>query len=199
MHGFKKKKLREWCANNNAKLIVQWGCKMNFKSLRNVKTPELPRIMRPFESKDVNHISNLVQTGELFGFCEVSLRSPQWLIEKFGHLNFPPIIRKSKITSDMVSPFMQERLAQLDRDVPTKGKDTVINAWHADNIMLFTPMLKWLLDLGVEMTDVTDIVQYSQSTCFSRFINNCVRGRIEATDAKKPTAAQTFKIAMNSR
>ena len=194
----KEEKLREWCSDNNAELICTWECQINFRSLRNLQTPEFPRIMKPFETKDVHHIANLVLEGELFGFCEVTLKSPEWLIEKYRGLNFPPIIRKTTITADMVSPFMQERLTELNRDLPKAGQSTVVNAWNAEKIMLYTPMLKWLLELGVELLDVTDIVQYSRSTCFSQFINNCVTGRIEATAAGNSTAAQTFKICMNS-
>ena len=193
----KEETLRQWCSENNRTLIVKWECQFAEKNYRYIETNQLPRIMRPFETRTAAHISKLVLKGELFGFCEVTLKSPQWLIEKYKGLNFPPIIRRGTVTLDMVSPFMQERLSELDRDISQKGKVTVINAWHAEKIMLYTPMLKWLLELGVEMTDVFDIVQYTKSTCFSRFIKNCVDGRIR--NHKKPTAAQTFKIAMNSR
>ena len=193
----KEEKLRQWCNLNNGTLIVKWECQFVDKNYRHLETKDMPRIMKPFETRKAAHIAKLVESDELFGFIECSLESPEELIARFKALNFPPIIRRGKVTLDMVSPFMRDRLTELDRDMPQKGKVTVINAWHAEKIMLFTPMLKWLLELGVKMTEVFDIVQYTKSTCFSRFINNCVTGRIR--NHKKPTAAQTFKIAMNSR
>ena len=191
--------LKEWCDSNNGELIVKWECQFKPEDFRSLETSCLPRIMKPFESKTPDHISHLVLTGELFGFVECSLKSPDWLIQKFSQLNFPPIIRRENVTLDMLGEFMQKRILALERKVPVNGIPTVVNAWHADKIMLFTPLLKWYLELGIEMTDVMDVVQYQEKKCFTRFISGCVKGRIEATAAGKPTAAQTFKIAMNSR
>ena len=194
---FKKETaLQKWASENNAEVIIKWSCQWNEKAVRYLKTFTRPRILRPFESRDASHITELILTDQLFGFAEVSLKSPDSLIKKYEKLNFPPIIRRGTISQDMISDYMKGRLSELDRDIPKKGKTTVINSWNAERIMLFTPMLKWLL--GVEMTDVFDIVQYSKNTCFSRFITNCVQGRIDADKANQPTKAQTFKIAMNS-
>ena len=190
--------LRQWCSENNAELIVQWSCQFNFKALRDAETPEFPRIMRTFEQRNAKHISKLVLDDTLFGFVECSLRSPPHLIEKYAHLNFPPLIVRQKVTSDMLGDFMNERMKKLGRKLPANGEEKVINAWNADRIMLFTPLLKFYLEMGIQMTEVFDIQQYSRKSCFKRFINSCVEGRTNADAANKPTAAQTFKIAMNS-
>ena len=99
----------------------------------------------------------------------------------------------------MVGPYMEDRLAELGRKVPEHGLETVLNAWHAEKILLFTPLLKWYMQLGIELVAVHDVIQYQPNQCFKRFIDSCVQGRISATAAGKPTQAQSFKICMNSR
>ena len=191
--------LRQWCDENNGELIVQWSCQLDFKELRDVETPVFPRILKPFETKSVDHITRLVLNESLFGFVECDLESPDSLIEKYSSLNFPPIIRRSVVSVDMLGEFMQKRLEALNRKLPKNEVETVVNSWHAEKVYLYTPLLKWYLELGLKITKVYDVVQYQRAKCFTKFISTCVQGRIDATAAGQSTAAQTFKIAMNSR
>ena len=194
----KEQALQLWCSENNATLVVEWECQFNLKTWRNLETPKFPRIMRTFEPRNCDHIANLVLNDQLFGFCEVSLRSPADLIERYEHLNFPPIIRREKVTQDMLGSYMQERLSHV-RKLPAEGVETVVNAYHCDKTLIFTPLLKWYLSLGLKIVECTDIIQYEKSRCFEKFISSCVKGRISATSSAEPVKAQTFKIAMNSR
>ena len=134
--------MKDWCENNNGELIVQWECMWDEKLVRKYDTPCLPRILRPFENRTPQHIGELVMSGQLFGFVRCDIKSPEWFIEKYGSLNFPPIIRQEKVTLDMQSPYMRERLAELGRKFPSKGIPCVVNAFHAEGIFLFTPLLK---------------------------------------------------------
>ena len=194
----KETALRTWCNENNGQLIVQWECQWDEKAIKYLPTDTFPRILRPFETKDVSHITNLILTDQLFGFVECDLSSPDWLIKKYESLNFPPIIRREHITEDMLGSYMKARLDDLGRKIPKKGIETVVNSYHCEKTMFFTPMLKWLLELGLQMTGVHDIIQYEPSHCFSKFIDSCVSGRIKATSEKNDLQAQSFKICMNS-
>ena len=173
---FKKESiLREWCAKNNGQLIVQWECQFNDKNFRNVRTYQFPRIMRPFEDRSPSHITDLVTSDQLFGFVECDISSPEWLIEKYIALNFPPVIRREWVTLDMMGPYMPERLAALGRKIPATGIETVVNAWHGEKMLIFTPLLKHYIEMGLEITQVYDIMQYQPSKCFKDFIQNCVQ------------------------
>ena len=191
--------LRQWCDENNGELIVQWACQIDLKTLRALPTEGFPRILKPFETTSVEHITRLVLNDTLFGFVECDLMSPDSLIEKYSSLNFPPIIRRSNVTTDMLGEFMQNRLKSLGRKLTNDEVVTVVNCWHAEKIYVYTPLLKWYLELGLKITKVYDVVQYQRAKCFTKFVSTCVQGRIDATAAGKSTAAQTFKIAMNSR
>ena len=194
----KENALRNWCRENNAQLIVQWECQWDEKAVKFLPTDTFPRILRPFEDRSPNHIAQLVLNNSLFGFVEVDISSPDWLIEKYGHLNFPPVIRREHIQEEMIGDYMKARLQDLGRKIPSKGLETIVNAWHGSKLLLFTPLLKWYLQLGLQITEVYDIIQYEPSKCFQNFISNCVAGRIKATEEKNDLQAQSFKICMNS-
>ena len=195
----KETALRKWCRENNGHLIVMWECIFDQKSVRYLQTYQFPRILRPFEDRNSTHISNLVLSDELFGFVECDISSPEWLIEKYRNLNFPPVIQRRHVTVDMIGDYMKDRLEALGRKIPPKGLETIVNGWHGKKLLLFTPLLKWYLELGLVITEVYCVLQYQPSKCFEKFINACVAGRIKATSEGNDLQAQSFKICMNSR
>ena len=104
---------------------------------------------------------------------------------------FQNAAREAVITEDMLSDYQKERVGALGRKLPVR---TVVNGWFADEVLMFTPYLRFLLKLGIELVDVTQIIQYTPSRCFNQFIDTCVQGRIAATGHSK-TKADTFKVS----
>ena len=179
-------------------MIIVWECEINYRGFRDIKTPVFPRIMKPFESRTPKHISSLVLDESLFGFVECSLISPENVIQRFSSINFAPIISRKLVTEDMLTDFMKKRIAELNRKIPKEGLETVTNSFTVDRYLFFTPMLKLLLELGLIMIEVFDVIQYSKAKCFRPFIEKCVKGRIESDKAGQSVASQCYKTAMNS-
>ena len=119
-----------------------WECAWDQKKVRYLPTYQFPRILQPFEPRNVEHISSLVSNDQLFGFVECDLSSPDWLISKYSHLNFPPIIKRHFVKLDEIGPYMVEVLAKLGRKIPESGLETVINCYHGKKLLIFTPLLK---------------------------------------------------------
>ena len=88
---------------------------------------------------------------------------------------------------------MNARMEELGRP---DGVETVINAFTGKELLIYTPLLKLYLKLGLTMSNVKVVIQYTPSKCFANFINLCVQGRIDSGDNK--TRGDTFKICMNS-
>lgn len=168
-----------------------WECKFDVKSYKQLETPFMPQIMKLSETKNLNRLTEMIVNEEIFGFVSCSLQTPAHIIRKYEHLNFPPIIKKAVITEDMLSDYQKERVGALGRKLPVR---TVVNGWFADEVLMFTPYLRFLLKLGIELVDVTQIIQYTPSRCFNQFIDTCVQGRIAATGHSK-TKADTFKVS----
>ena len=132
-----------------------------------------------------------IKNGEIFGFIQCDVTSPEAMIDK--HLKngflFPPVITKQIIEDDMLSPFMKE---QNDKR-PLKQKDaSPIQTYHGSKVFLFTPLVQLYMEMGMEISNVTEVIQYHPGKCFLPFANRVVQLRSEATrdgdDAKQLTA-----------
>jgi len=132
-----------------------------------------------------------IKDDEIFGFIRCDVTSPDAMINK--HLKngflFPPVITKQIIEDDMLSPFMKE---QNDKR-PLKQKDaSPIQTYHGSNVFLFTPLVKLYMEMGMKISNVTEVIQYYPGKCFLPFADRVVQLRSEATrdgdDAKQLTA-----------
>ena len=169
-----------------------WGCQFDKKEYKNLETPFMPGVLRLWETNNLSRLTDMFSNNEIFGFVSCSLQTPDHIIKKYEHLNFPPIIKKDTIHEHMLSDYQKKRVKTCGRSLSVT---TVVNGWHAQNILLFTPYLKFLLDLGIELVEVTQVIQYTPSKCFDQFIDTCVQGRIAATGHSK-TKADTFKVSL---
>ena len=131
-----------------------------------------------------------IRDEEVFGFIRCDVTSPDAMIQK--HLKngflFPPVITKQVISDDMLSPFMK----QLHDKTPKKSDLSPIQTYHGTDLFLFTPLVKLYMEMGLKITNVTEVVQYFPGKCFLPFANRVVQLRSEATrdgdDAKQLTA-----------
>ena len=132
-----------------------------------------------------------IKDDEIFGFIQCDVSSPDAMIQK--HLRngflFPPVITKQLLGDDMLSPFMK----QLNDSNPMKLKDaSPIQTYNGSSVFLFTPLVKLYMDMGMSISNVTEVVQYQPGKSFLPFANRVVQLRSEATrdgdDAKQLTA-----------
>ena len=58
---------------------------------------------------------------------------------------------------------------------------------EARKIMLSTPLLRWYLNHGLEVTRLYEVIKFSPIACFEKFIETCTnarrRGDIECSDS----------------
>ena len=131
-----------------------------------------------------------IKDDEIFGFIRCDVTSPDAMISK--HLKngflFPPIITKQVIGDEMLPPFMRE----LNEHSKSKEEASPVQTYHGTNLFLFTPLVKLYMELGMEISNVREVVQYYPGKCFLPFANRVVQLRSEATrdgdDAKQLTA-----------
>ena len=132
-----------------------------------------------------------IKDGDIFGFIRCDVTSPDAMIQK--HLRsgflFPPVITKQIIEDEMLSPFMKE----ANKANPLKTKEaSPIQTYHGSSVFLFTPLVQLYMEMGMTISNVTEVVQYVPGKCFLPFANRVVKLRSEATrdgdDAKQLTA-----------
>ena len=146
-----------------------------------------------------------VLDGSIFGMVQCSLMTPPNLKAKFA--DYPPIAKHVKISRDDVGEI--SRFASLPRrkcwleksrqqtictdavgawmasfaekhDLLKKPTSSLITSYFADEILLATPLLKWYLQHGLEVTSIQQVIQYKPRRCFKAFTEEIVTARREA-------------------
>ena len=138
-----------------------------------------------------------IENDEVFGFVRCDVQSPDAMIQK--HLKtgflFPPVITKQLIGDDMLSPFMQE----INESKPLKNNEpSPIQTYHGSSVFLFTPLVKLYLEMGMKISNITEVVQYQPGKCFLPFANRVVKLRSEATRDGDHAKQLTAKLFGNS-
>ena len=131
-----------------------------------------------------------IKDDEIFGFIRCDVTSPDAMIKKHmkNKFLFPPVITKQVIGDEMLSPYMRE----LNEHSKLKQEASPVQTYHGTNLFLFTPLVKLYMEMGMEISNVKEVMQYYPGKCFLPFANRVVQLRSEATrdgdDAKQLTA-----------
>ena len=87
----------------------------------------------------------------------------------------------------------------VDNNLLSKPSKILIGSYFADKILLITPLLKWCINHGLEVTKIYEVVQYLPVKCFENFGLQVSEARRSGdSDPSKAVLAQTFKLWGNS-
>ena len=175
------------------RLVVARSCK--WKALKykiNFKSSLSPFLREPAITTAM--ILNAVREKQFFGIIKVSIETPQSVIDKLKHLNFPVIFRKQMVSEDMVNSEMLRMAKELKREFPYS---VMTLCWHAESIILCTPLLSFYMDLGMRVKNVEYAIQYIPAKPFKPFIDSLVKMRIESVGTNAPLGDRC-KFTMNS-
>ena len=178
-----------------------WECEFE-KKIK--KQPELKQFImdrRPNFSrthpKAVNEkqILTAVQSGELFGAVEVDIVVPDHLQEYFSECS--PIFCNTNVPFDKMGKHMQEHVKTFN--LSEKPRRLLVGGMKASKILLSTPLLKWYVDHGLEVTKVHQVVEYIPSKCFEEFVQQVTQARRKGDeDSTQSIRADTMKLLGNS-
>ena len=133
--------------------------------------------------------------GTIFGLIECDVCVPEELREHFGEMQ--PVFKNIHLTRDDLGPFMR-RYAE-EHDIMTTPRRMLVGSFHGDKILLATPLLRWYLEHGLEVTRVYQVVEYTPSPCFRRFGDAVSTARREGdVHPHKTIIADTMKLLGNS-
>ena len=183
----KIKRLRD----NNCQIHIMW--EHDFKPDISIKT-RMPRILL---NDTESSLLEAVQSEEVFGFLVCSVKTPDHLIKQFDDASFlfPPVIQRTKITEDILSPFMKAQMIQQERK---PGQTTLIQTYNGEDILVMTPLAKFYLDNGIEISNVKQFIQYIPGKGLAPFVNKVTAMRIEATYENDNAKQLTAKLYGNS-
>ena len=87
-----------------------------------------------------------------------------------------------------LSPYMQKRYTDEQKSPAT----TLVQTYHAKQLFCLTKLVKFYLELGYKVTNITAVYQYEPGKALLPFVEKVTKMRCEATrdgdDAKQLTA-----------
>ena len=120
--------------------------------------------MFPHEQKsrmEFKQIKQGIRDGSIFGAAEVDLHVPEHLKGYFEELT--PIFKHAKVTFEDIGEHMQEFINEPDKGRTYKDRNYLIGSMFANKILLITPLLRWYMDHGIEVSKIHQIVQFKPS------------------------------------
>ncbi|KAK3741586.1 hypothetical protein QZH41_012528 [Actinostola sp. cb2023] len=102
---------------------------------------------------------------------------------------------RTNVTSEL---YCMKQFSE-DNDMMKQPRHSLIGSMYGEKILLATPLLKWYLEHGFEVTQVYQVVEFTPEPCFSSFgvaVSNAHRAG--DVDPSKAIIADTMKLVGNS-
>ena len=109
---------------------------------------------------------------ELLGFLQVDIHIPNELLEKFS--KFPPLFIVDSIPKDQIHEHMKDYQEKAGRKTISTTKK-LLGVTKAKRILLYTPLLKWYLSIGLRVTTIHKYLMYEFKKPFAGFLKKSVR------------------------
>jgi hypothetical protein len=173
-----------------------WECQFDqlLKQWQNIETPLIPNILKNNQTEQ--DILNGIRSGKLFGYIVADVNTPEDIAKKLQ--NFPPIIKRAKITDQHLSEYMRSRIKLEKPNLKKFKRETIIQCFNATDHLMMTPLAKYYLEKGLKISNIKKFIQYIPSECLAPFVSLVTKMRIDAEKNKMPTKGNTAKIYGNS-
>ena len=151
-------------------LVVMWGCQWQQMKRQQPEIREFlcTRFGRPLDRKSTlteAEIPELVRNDTLFGVVECDLHVPDKLKPHFSEMT--PIFKNTEISREDIGPFM--KTFAEEHNIMPKPRRSLIGSFLEKKILLITPLLKWYLSHGLQVSKIYQVVAYTPKRSFEPF------------------------------
>ena len=137
-----------------------------------------------------------VLNDKLFGFFQVDIEVPEQLLDKFSE--FSPLFILSAVPEDQIPQHMQDYKINTGRK-KIKNNKKLLGVMKAEKILLYSPLLKWYLNHGLQVTKIHKYISYTSGRPFKWFPEEVSGARRAADqDKNKKQLGDTAKLKGNS-
>ena len=137
-----------------------------------------------------------VLNDKLFGFFQVDIEVPEQLLDKFSE--FSPLFILSEVPEDQIPQHMQDYKINTGRK-KIKNNKKLLGVTKAEKILLYSPLLKWYLNHGLQVTKIHKYISYTSGRPFKWFPEEVSAARRAADqDKNKKQLGDTAKLKGNS-
>ena len=137
-----------------------------------------------------------VLNDKLFGFFQVAIEVPEQLREHFSE--FSPLFVISEVPEYQIPQHMQDYKINTGRK-KIKNNKKLLGVMKAEKILLYSPLLKWYLNHGLQVTKIHRYISYTSGRPFKWFPEEVSSARRAADqDKNKKQLGDTAKLKGNS-
>ena len=146
--------------------------------------------------EEQDEIIQNVLNDKLFGFFEVDIEVPDQLRDKFSE--FCPLFVISEVPEDQIPQHMKDYKINTGRKM-IKNNKKLLGVMKAEKILLYSPLLKWYLNHGLQVTKIHRYISYTSGRPFKWFPEEVSSARRAADqDKNKKQLGDTAKLKGNS-
>ena len=147
----------------------------------------------PAEQDEIIHN---VLNDKLFGFFEVDIEVPEQKRKRFSE--FCPLFVISEVSEDQIPQHMKDYKINTGRKM-IKNNKKLLGVMKAEKILLYSPLLKWYLNHGLQVTKIHRYISYTSGRPFKWFPEEVSSARRAADqDKNKKQLGDTAKLKGNS-
>ena len=151
-----------------------------------------PRERSESEAEIIQNVLN----DKLFGFFQVDIEVPEQLRGHFSE--FSPLFVISEVPEYQVPQHMQDYKINTGRK-KIKNNKKLLGVMKAEKILLYSPLLKWYLNHGLQVTKIHRYISYTSGRPFKWFPEEVSSARRAADqDKNKKQLGDTAKLKGNS-
>ncbi|CAH3160600.1 unnamed protein product [Porites lobata] len=181
-------------------LVEMWECqwrrmKKTNSAVQYFMNRKFHRPLDHLQTLDQNQIIKAIRDESLFGVVECDITVPDHLKPKFSEMC--PIFKNTQISKEDIGEYMQT-FAEEQHIMP-QPRRSLIGSYFGEKILLATPLIKWYLEHGLEVTRIYQVVEYTPFPCFQPFGEAVSDARRAGdVDPNKAIIADTMKLVGNS-
>ena len=151
---------------------------------------------RSQRSEEKDKLIQNVLNDKLFGFFEVDIEVPEQLWNHFSE--FSPLFILSEVPEDQILQHMQDYKIYTGRK-KVKNNKKLFGVMKAEKILLYSPLLKWYLNHGLQVTKIHKYISYTSGRPFKWFSEEVSAARRAADqDKNKRQLGDTAKLKGNN-
>ena len=137
-----------------------------------------------------------VLNDKLFGFFEVDIEVPEQKRKRFSE--FCPLFVISEVPEDQIPQHMKDYKINTGRKM-IKNNKKLLGVMKTEKILLYSPLLKWYLNHGLQVTKIHRYISYISGRPFKWFPEEVSSARRDAdNDKNKKQLGDTAKLKGNS-
>ena len=178
----------EWEDQKHSDPIIQAFLKEKFP-------PKIPLFEHIKGTVTDDHVRQAILNGSLFGLVQCDVHVPPHLEDTFGE--FQPIFKQALVGREDIGDFM--RTYAEKNNLLSQPRQTLVASYHGKQLLLITSLLKWYIEHGLIVDNISQIVEYTPKRCFHAFGEKVTEARREGDkDANKAILAETMKLVRNA-